>query len=86
MKNIKEKAMSINIFGGKKTPRSVNDIVSTFTDVVHELEDRIAFDEETIAESKAEIERQNIKIAASEGSRCQAISIKSRINDLLGIK
>lgn len=85
MKNIKKKVMKINLFGSK-APRSVDDIIGSFTDTINELEERVEADKIAISEANQVILEQQRAIAEAEGSKSRAIAIKSRIQDLLGIK
>lgn len=72
----------MSIFNRK--PRSVSEIVGTFTAVVDELDQRVAQDEADIARSREQIAELQSDIAQSESSKNEAISIRSRIQALLG--
>lgn len=73
----------MNIF--KRKPRAVSEIISTFTDVVAELDQRVAADEAEIARSREQIAELQSDIAQSESSKNDAIAVRSRIKDLLGL-
>lgn len=68
-----------------KTPRSVNEIMSSFTTVIDELDNRIQYDESQIEEKRLQIEQAQEDIAKSESSKNDAISIRSRMKEMIGL-
>lgn len=69
----------------KKTPRAVSDIMSSFTNVINELEARIEHDNNQIQQSRNRIAELQSDIAQSESSKNDAISFSTRLKEMLGM-